>query len=304
MSNSQSVISIRNLFKSFRNFFSRKLVLKNVNLDIFKGEIFGLIGPNGAGKTTLMGCVLGLLKIDSGEIFIDGRTPSSVEVKRNVGYLPERMNFYRTMTGKEFLIFQGKLSGLHGLDLKKRVDVLLGEPGLKDVADHKIRIYSRGMLQRLGWAQALIHNPGILFLDEPAAGMDPPGIIQVRNLILQLKKEGKTILLNSHQLSEVEKVCDRIAFINKGKIIRIESLRKDSLVYRIEYSGVDKKFIASDTSQIHGIEIHQVEDSFLKVRVENEIILSSFVKFLVEKGVIIGQIIKEKVDIEKLFSDK
>ncbi|MCP2520970.1 ABC transporter ATP-binding protein [Candidatus Aminicenantes bacterium AC-335-K20] len=299
----QNIISIKNLFKSFGNLFSRKLVLKNINLDILKGEVFGLIGPNGAGKTTLMGCMLGLLKIDSGEILINGRSPLNIEIKRNIGYLPERIGFYKTMTGKEFLIFQGKLFGLPNPVLKKRVDALLRELELKDVANCKIRIYSRGMLQRLSWAQALIHNPDILFLDEPAAGMDPSGIIRVRNLILQLKKEGKTIFLNSHKLSEVEKVCDRIAFIDKGEIIHIETLRRDHLIYKIEYSETKKEFITLDMPLIHGLEIYQINNSFIKIKVENERALFSFLKHLLNKGVKITEVIKEKVDIEKFFLD-
>lgn len=192
--------------------------VQDLSLEILKNEIFGLIGPNGAGKTTILKIILGLLSPDKGEVKIDGKDIRELDVRRKIGYLPENPSFPDFITGKEFLRFHGSLYGMDKREMERRIEEVLEIVGMKERAGDKMKRYSRGMIQRIFLAQALINDPDILFLDEPTLGLDPVGVMDFRNLILDLKSKGKTILLNSHHLSELEKVCDRIAFIEKGKL--------------------------------------------------------------------------------------
>ncbi|MGC8917127.1 MAG: ABC transporter ATP-binding protein [Thermoanaerobaculum sp.] len=205
--------------------------LAGVSLEVQAGEVFGLIGPNGSGKTTLMSCLLGFLKPDSGHVRVAGLPPDALEVRRRTGYLPERVGYAPELTGEQFLLLHARLAGLTPSEAREKVTSLATQLGLPtETLRRKLRTYSRGMRQRVGMVQALLSEPTFLFLDEPASGMDPEGVILVRQLILAAKARGATVILNSHQLAEIERVCDRVAFVKAGKVVRVETLRGLQLV--------------------------------------------------------------------------
>jgi len=219
-------IRVEGLTKTYHPFGAKRPVLKGVDLTIAPGEVVGLIGPNGAGKTTLMSCIVGFLNADEGTITIDGRSNDDLDVRRRTGFVPERMNFDRRANGGAFLRYMARLAGVPRDRVHTRVDELLNRLGLADAEDKRLSQYSRGMLQRIGMAQALMLDPDFLFLDEPTSGLDPNGVFLVRDLIAEEKARGAAVLLNSHQLAEIEKVCDRVLFLSGGVIARDEALRE------------------------------------------------------------------------------
>jgi ABC-2 type transport system ATP-binding protein len=193
------------------------LALDHLDLQIRPGEVFGLLGPNGSGKSTTLKLLLGLIIPSEGEARIFGLPPESLEARKRVGFLPENPYFYAFLNGDETLHFYGKLCGVTGAKLRKRVDELIDLVGLQNGRERPLRSYSKGMLQRIGLAQALIHDPDLLFLDEPTAGVDPLGSSQIRDLILRLKAMGKTVVFSSHLLEQVQEVADRVAIFSLGK---------------------------------------------------------------------------------------
>ena len=215
-------ISIRNLTKVFPIPFRRRRVVavRDLSLEVEAGQVYGLLGPNGSGKSTTMKIVLGLVPPTSGSTEIFGRDSSEVESREDVGFLPENPYFYKYLTGAETLRFYGKLCGLRGARLKERTDELLSIVGLEDAADRRLGGYSKGMLQRIGLAQALVQEPRLLVLDEPTAGVDPAGSREIRDLILDFKKRGITVLLCSHLLGQVQEICDRIGILHQGVLVR------------------------------------------------------------------------------------
>src|SRR3989440_1826995 len=196
------------------------VAVRDLNLEIAPGEIYGLLGPNGSGESTTLKIILGLIQPTSGGVRIFGRDNSAVAVRRDIGFLPENAYFHKFLTGAETLRFHAKLSGLSGHETKSRIAELLETVGLTRAADARLSTYSKGMLQRIGLAQALIHQPKILVLDEPTAAVDPAGSRDIQNLIASLKKTGTTILLSSHLLTQVQEVCDRVGILHRGKLIR------------------------------------------------------------------------------------
>ncbi|MEO0262093.1 MAG: ABC transporter ATP-binding protein [candidate division WOR-3 bacterium] len=213
------VIEVLNLYKSFKIFFSKKEVLKDISFFLNKGEIFGFLGPNGAGKTTTIKILIGLLNPDKGRVEILNSNPKDEKIKNKIGFLPEMPYFYEHLTGEEFLDYTARLYGIK--NKKERIEYLLKEVGLYNEREKSLRNYSRGMLQRIGIANALISDPEILILDEPLSGLDPVGRKEMKDLIYKQKKEGKTVFFSSHILSDVEEICDRIAVIIEGRIIKI-----------------------------------------------------------------------------------
>ncbi len=217
-----AAIDIQGLTKTFRIGFWRKRteVLRGVDLQIAPGETFGLLGPNGAGKTTTLKILTGLVRPDDGEVQILGHSPANTRNRRLIGYLPETPVVYTYLTGYEFLRLCGDFFRLSPRQLQQRIPQLLDRVQLSDASARKqIRTYSKGMMQRLGFAQALINDPQLLLLDEPMSGLDPLGRHDVKELILELKRERRTILFNSHILSDVEALCDRIGIMADGKIL-------------------------------------------------------------------------------------
>jgi len=219
-------VRIRDLKKVFPVPLRRRQVtaLRDLSLDIPAGHVYGLLGPNGSGKSTTLKILLGLVTPTSGTSEIFGVPSSEVKSRTDVGFLPENPYFYKFLTGAETICFHGKLCGMGGRSLRDRVTELLELVGLQDAGDRRISGYSKGMLQRIGLAQAMVHDPRLLILDEPTAGVDPAGSRQIRDLILRLKERGKTVLLTSHLLEQVQEVCDRVGILAKGELVREGSL--------------------------------------------------------------------------------
>jgi ABC-2 type transport system ATP-binding protein len=214
-------IELDNLRKDFSLSMrlGRRRALDGLSLSVRRGEIFGFLGPNGAGKTTSIKILVSLLRQDSGTATIYGAEPARGETRQQIGYLPESPTFYDHLTGREFLAFCGRLCGLRGAELRERSDRLLEQVGLAHAADLQIRRYSKGMNQRVGIAQALLHDPELVILDEPMSGLDPIGRAEVRDLILDLKRRGKTVFFSTHIIPDVELICDRVGLINRGRMV-------------------------------------------------------------------------------------
>lgn len=218
-----NAIEIKNLTKIYRKSHLGKMYLttgiKDLSFSVNRGEIFGLLGLNGSGKTTTIKLILGLLRPTSGESLISGQRSGSTEVLKKVGFMPESPYFYQYLTAREILRFYGRMSEIE--DINERVDRMLEMVGLAERADKKLSEFSKGMLQRIGIAQSLLHDPEILVYDEPVSGLDPLAVSEMRALLLKLKTEGKTVFLSSHLISEVEKVSDRVAILAKGSLVRL-----------------------------------------------------------------------------------
>jgi ABC-2 type transport system ATP-binding protein len=194
------------------------LAVRGLSLDIFEGEVFGFLGPNGAGKTSTMQVLLGFQPPTSGSASIYGVDVREPIARQRIGYLPELTYYYKFLTAEELLRFYGKIFGIPKAELNRRIDAVLTLVELQHVRKKLIKSYSKGMQQRIGLAQALINNPDLLILDEPTSGLDPLGRMKVRQIIQRLKHEGKTVLFSSHELGEVETVCDRVAIIHRGRL--------------------------------------------------------------------------------------
>jgi len=216
----QGQVRAEALSKTYRvGFFARRVrAVEDLSFEVRAGEIFGLLGPNGAGKTTTLKMLLGFVKPTSGHAFIAGRRAGTVASRRQLGYLPENPALYEFLRGDEYLIFAGRLCGLSRAEARKRTAELLERVGLAGRADRPIRKFSKGMVQRLALAQALVGDPRIAILDEPMSGLDPIGRKDVRDLILQLRDEGRTVLFSTHILSDVEAICDRVGILVEGRL--------------------------------------------------------------------------------------
>ncbi len=241
----EPAIAVTGLSKTYRTgFWLNKVVspLKDFSLTVARGETFGLLGPNGAGKTTTIKCLLGIVEPTSGRGMLLGKPLGDRSIKQQVGYLPENPYFYDYLTAWEFLHFAGKVFRLSDSLLKERIPQLLELVGLSlDTARKKpMRTYSKGMLQRTGLAQALINDPELVFLDEPMSGLDPIGRYQMREILLSLRQQGKTVFFNSHILGDVEVICNRIGIIVGGKLVQqgtLDELLGQSKSYRVQGQG-------------------------------------------------------------------
>lgn len=225
----EPAVRLRDVRKTFPVPLRRRQVtaLRGITLDIPAGHVYGLLGPNGSGKSTTLKILLGLVAPTSGTSEIFGIPSHEVRSRVDVGFLPENPYFYKFLTGSETLSFHGHLCGLTGRVLKNRIAELLDLVGLEEAGERRVGTYSKGMLQRIGLAQAMVHDPRLLILDEPTAGVDPAGSRGIRDLILRLKERGKTVLLTSHLLEQVQDVCDRVGILAKGELVRegrLESL--------------------------------------------------------------------------------
>lgn len=210
--------------KGLRKEFGKKVAVADLTLQVARGEIFGFLGPNGAGKTTSMKMLLGLTAPTAGEATLLGRPLGDRATRAHIGFLPEHFRFHEWLTAAEFLDLHGKLYGMSHARRQRVIPELLQLVSLGDRAETKLSAFSKGMLQRIGLAQALLNDPQLVFLDEPTSGLDPLGRRLVRIIISSLREEGTTVFLNSHLLSEIELTCDRVAFIRGGKILRVASL--------------------------------------------------------------------------------
>ena len=239
-------LKIENLHKTFSLGFipKKKQILKGISFSVQEGEIFGYLGPNGAGKTTTLKCILGLIFPDQGVIEIFGKPHLASEAKERVGFLPENPYFYDYLTGFEFLNFYAELFGLKKTEKQAKIKDLLQAVGLERARNLQLRKFSRGMLQRIGLAQALINDPSLVFLDEPLGGLDPLGRKEIRDIIVGLKRAGKTVFLCSHILQDIEMICDRVAMIVGGRIINqgaLSDLISEKVLFtEVIVSGVEK----------------------------------------------------------------
>ena len=217
-------ISLENITRSFRDHFwtRKKTVIRDISLEIQPGEVFGFLGPNGAGKTMTIKIITGLIRPDSGRTAVFGAAAGTMGAKQKVGFLPEAPYFYEYLTGNEFLKIHARLTGVQ--DIRQRVEELFDKVDLANARDQRLALYSRGMLQRIGIAQALLGDPEVLILDEPLSGLDPIGRKEIKDIILEEKKKGKTIFFSSHILPDAEAICDRVGIIIKGEIVKTGEL--------------------------------------------------------------------------------
>jgi ABC-2 type transport system ATP-binding protein len=219
-----AILEVRNLRVEYRTKElgqGTKLAVDGLNLSVGAGEVFGFLGPNGAGKTTTMNVLLGFVPPTSGDAFLFGVNVRDPIARQRIGYLPELTYYYKFLTAEELLRFYGRIFRIPSAELERRIDAVLKLVELEHARKRLIKTYSKGMQQRAGLAQALINNPDLLILDEPTSGLDPLGRMKVREIIQRLKNEGKTVFFSSHELGEVETVCDRVAFLHQGKV-RVE----------------------------------------------------------------------------------
>lgn len=224
----EPVIIISNLSKLYKDFWGRPrhLALDRLNLQIERGEIFGFLGPNGSGKTTTMKLLLGLIFPTAGSARVLGQDPRNVRAKQRIGFLPEESYLYRFLTAAETLDFYGRLFRIPRRDRRRRIDELLTLVGLQHVRNRLVREFSKGMARRIGFAQALINDPEVVFLDEPTSGLDPIVSRQMKDMILDLRRRGKTIFMSSHLLADIEDVCDRIGILFEGKLRKLGTVRE------------------------------------------------------------------------------
>jgi ABC-2 type transport system ATP-binding protein len=264
---SEPVIETRNLGKIYRDFWGRKKVyaLKSLDIEVKQGEIFGLLGPNGSGKSTTIKLILGLLFPTSGRAFVFGKDSTDVRKNERVGYLPEESYLYKFLNAEETLDFYGRLFEMPAEERRSRTEKLIKMVGLEKSRRRQLREYSKGMTRRIGLAQALINEPDLLVLDEPTTGLDPLGSRDMKDLILKLRDEGKTILLCSHQLADVQDVCDRVAILHQGELKelgRVDSLLKVRDVTEVHAKGLsdEAKREIQEVIKRHGGEVLTVDN--------------------------------------------
>ncbi|MFM8219837.1 MAG: ABC transporter ATP-binding protein [Planctomycetaceae bacterium] len=249
MSTPESVIVTRNLTKTYRDFWGRPKVkaLNSLSIDVQRGEVFGLLGPNGSGKTTTLKLLLGLLFPTDGELTILGKPATDVTKNEQIGYLPEESYLYRFLNAEETLDFYGRLFNMPANVRKERARELIKIVGLENARRRQLKEYSKGMTRRIGLAQALINDPELILLDEPTSGLDPIGSRFMKDLIVDLKAKGKTVVMCSHLLADVQDVCDRIAILDGGELKvfgRVQDLLKDQGVTQIKTTGLSEQTIA------------------------------------------------------------
>lgn len=280
----QVVIETRNLSKVYRDFWGRKKVaaLKSLDIEVRQGEIFGLLGPNGSGKSTTIKLILGLLFPTSGRVLVFDKDATETRKNERIGYLPEESYLYKFLTADETLDFYGRLFDLSGAERKRRVDHLIKMVGLQNARHRQLKEYSKGMTRRVGLAQALINDPDLILLDEPTTGLDPIGTREMKDLILNLRDQGKTVLLCSHQLADVQDVCDRVAILHQGELKelgRVSELLKVQDVTEVHARGLTDaaKAEIAEVIRRHGGTVDSIdnptttmEDLFLNIVRESE----------------------------------
>jgi ABC-2 type transport system ATP-binding protein len=280
--------------------FGPTVAVADLTLSIPRGEIFGFLGPNGAGKTTSVKMLLALVAPSGGAGTVLGAPIGDRETRRRVGFLPEHFRFHDVLSGRELLQFHGRLYGLRGAVLDRRIDELLHRVDLFDAAQRPLREYSKGMLQRIGLAQALINRPALVFLDEPTSGLDPLGRLLVRDLLRELRAEGTTVFLNSHLLGEVEATCDRVAFVKAGRTVHERSLSAGTSDVEVELRVGPAA--APLVPRLAEFGTHIVEESGrIRMRVASEEMLPAIVRWLVAGGVDVYEVRSRRQSLEQLF---
>ena len=287
-----------------RKEYNRKVAVADLDLQVGRGEVFGFLGPNGAGKTTSIKMLLSLAKPTSGEARLLGQPIGDPQSRARVGFLPEHFRFHDWLNGEEFLQLHAQLYGMAEADRQQRVPALLKRVGLEEHAGKKLRGYSKGMLQRVGLAQALLNRPAVVFLDEPTSGLDPIGRILVRDIIRELRADGTTVFLNSHLLSEVEVTCDRVVFIKHGTVIKAVTLKDieqgaTQVVIRVGALPTDRDGLQRGLAQF-GTEA-RLDTDHLYVTVPNQSRLPELARWLIGQGLDVYELRPQHVSLEEMF---
>ena len=284
-----------------RKVFGDYAAVKGLTLLVKQGEVFGFLGPNGAGKTTSMKMLLGLIAPTSGEATLLGKPIGNQEAMRRIGFLPEHFRFQEWLTADEFLMLHGQLLGMKKDDLQQRRAELLERVGLTPFRDKHLRTFSKGMLQRVGLAQALLNRPALVFLDEPTSGLDPVGRRLVRDVIREVRAQGTAIFLNSHLLSEIEVTCDRVAFIQHGEVVRVlelSSLSNDQTSVAIRVSNLAAGAL-NGLSQ-WGREI-QRDGELVHMIVPSDSVLPAITRYLISQNAEVYSITPNRMSLEDIF---
>jgi ABC-2 type transport system ATP-binding protein len=305
---SEVVLSVDKLAKTFKKPFSGKKVeaVRGVSFEVKKGEIFGFLGPNGAGKTTTIKMLTGLIAPTSGSAKLLGQPIPSPDAMGNVGFLPENPYVYPYLTPREFVSLCGRLNGLSGKDLEARTEKVIDRVGMLYAIDRPVRALSKGMLQRTGFAAALVHDPELLLLDEPMSGLDPVGRKEVRDLIVEESGKGKTIFFSSHILSDVEMLCDSVCILKKGEVVvsgEIEDLLdKNTSRHEITLRDPPEDIVEALTAS--GATQHQRIGRTLQVEVEGDDAVSKVLKSALDAGVRVEAVTPKRETLEDIFVRK
>jgi ABC-2 type transport system ATP-binding protein len=299
----ETIVRVEGLVKDFRPGFglTKKRVLHGITFEVRRGEIFGFIGPNGAGKTTTLKVLMGLIRASAGRAELLGHAVSESEFRREIGFAPESPYFYEFLTGREILSFYARLCDVAPGQIAARVDAVLGEVGLAHAGDARLRTYSKGMLQRIGIAQAIVHDPSVIFLDEPMSGLDPVGRKEIRDLIVRLNSQGKTVFMNTHILSDVEMICDRVAIIVKGRIAyegALDGFSGERKLFDVTLAGLPADFVDEVEAQLAAKLEGRGERVTLRLA-EKE--MNELVQAALVRGARIEEIVRHRDDLETLF---
>jgi ABC-2 type transport system ATP-binding protein len=298
----EKAIAVENLAKRYGRGARQVQALAGVSITVRQGEIYGLLGRNGAGKTTLVKILLDIVRATSGAAWILGEPSRSPASRWRAGYLPEDHRLTEYRTGEAALHFYAALSGVPRSERRKRIPALLELVGLEDAARRKVRAYSKGMKQRLGLAQAMVHDPRVLFLDEPTDGVDPVGRAQIRDILVTLKEEGRTIFLNSHLLSEVERVCDRVGILEQGRLVRegtLEDLTRTKLSFQIRTLPALDEGARAELARF-AVSLEARADGF-ELGLEKEEDIDRAVDILRARGLSIRSLSGTKLSLEEVF---
>lgn len=312
-----NVIEVDSLTKHFRQHFwtPRRRVLNAVSFEVREKEIFGFLGPNGSGKSTTIKILLEIIFPDSGRAKLFGQNVGDPKIKKRIGFLPENSYFYQFLTARQFLRFHGRLEGLGGQKLENRITETLEIVGMRGTDNLKLQGYSKGMLQRMGLAQAILHDPDLVILDEPMTGLDPIGRKEVRDIMLELRERGKTVFFSTHILSDVETICDRLAIMNKGDLLNCgplsELITVDSPYCDVIWAKVSDESFDQWLGQ-KGFHIFQQGESILAQLPRHEKEdqgsfegrVNALVKEAQEKGALLKGLSFKHMDLEDLFIEQ
>jgi ABC-2 type transport system ATP-binding protein len=287
--------------ENLRKVFGDRAAVKGLTLQVEQGEVFGFLGPNGAGKTTSIKMLLGLVAPTSGTASLLGAPIGDRPTLARIGFLPEHFRFQEWLTAREFLELHGELLGMEASNLKLRQEELLERVGLSEFREKQLRTFSKGMLQRIGLAQALLNRPALVFLDEPTSGLDPVGRRLVRDIIHELREAGTCVFLNSHLLSEIEITCDRVAFIRHGEVVRVlelASLDQNLSLVTIRAAGITPEILSGLTGWGEDI---RADGEHVTLTIHNEADLPEITRYLVAQGAAVYAITPNRLSLEEIF---
>jgi ABC-2 type transport system ATP-binding protein len=287
--------------QNLRKVYGNKVAVRNLTLSVRRGEIFGFLGPNGAGKSTSVKMLLGLVKPSGGRAEVLGAPSDDVAARRKIGFLPEDFRFYDWLTAAELLHLHGRLCGMEGVKLRERIPALLEMVGLSPHRGKRLREFSKGMLQRIGLAQALIHEPELIFLDEPTSGLDPMGRRLVRDIMRAQRDRGATVFLNSHLLSEIEITCDQVAFIKDGEVVASRDLRAqpgDNLRVSVRAAKLSAEAVAGLAKWCTSTHL---DGEMLSLSPRSTADLPEILRHLIRAGADVYEFTPERLSLENLF---